>query len=143
MLQLERDPNFQYIKDDPVRPQLTMEFRIRDGREVYSLTEHGKVAAVICVAYTTRVAITVDELERHSVSHDHASIAMFYTIWSYKSGAGRKMIFAIREHIQTHRPTITRFITLSPKTEMAYRFHTGNGAIQIAQNKESDNYEYF
>jgi hypothetical protein len=40
------------------------------------------------------------------------------------------------------KPEITRFITLSPKTEMAKRFHTKNGAGVYRENDETVNYEY-
>ena len=44
--------------------------------------------------------------------------------------------------IKERFPTITRFVTLSPKTEMAKRFHTKNGATTFRENSESVNYEY-
>jgi hypothetical protein len=143
MLQLQTDPNFENVKDDPVRPELTMEFRISKGREVYTLYNKDFLTAVICVAYTNKVPTTVKQLDSYSVPHEEASIAIFYTVWSYYAGSGRKIIFGVVDHMLRNRPTINRFVTLSPKTTMAYRFHTGNGAKQIAQNKESDNYEYF
>jgi hypothetical protein len=37
---------------------------------------------------------------------------------------------------------IKRFVTLSPKTEMAKRFHLKNGAIVFRENEETVNYEY-
>ena len=143
MIRIERDETFPFIKDDTVRPELTMSFRTQDGREVYGLyNDDDAIKAVICVAYTTQVPITVKELEEFSLIPDHATIAIFYTVWSYQNGAGREIIFTIRKHLEAYRPNIKRFVTLSPKTEMAYRFHTRNGAIQVGKNKESDNYEY-
>jgi len=35
-----------------------------------------------------------------------------------------------------------RFVTLSPKTEMARKFHHSNGAITLSENEVTDNYEY-
>jgi hypothetical protein len=46
------------------------------------------------------------------------------------------------EQIKEKFPTITRFVTLSPKTEMARRFHHKNGAVTFRENQESVNYEY-
>jgi hypothetical protein len=143
MIRLERDESFPFIKDDSVRPELSMRFRTECGREVYGLyNDDDAVKAVICVAYTTQIPITVKELDELSMSHDHASFAIFYTVWSYQAGAGREIIFTLRKHLEAYRPNIKRFVTLSPKTTMAYRFHTRNGAIQVGNNKESDNYEY-
>jgi len=47
----------------------------------------------------------------------------------------------VRQIKQTF-PTITRFVTLSPKTEMARRFHLKNGAVVFRENEETVNYEY-
>jgi hypothetical protein len=44
--------------------------------------------------------------------------------------------------IKERFPTVTRFVTLSPKTEMARRFHHKNGATTLRENSESVNYEY-
>ena len=66
----------------------------------------------------------------------------FYTIWSYAPGAGRKLIFDAVEHIKQNNKDITRFVTLSPKTDMAKKFHTRNGAIVFRENEETVNYEY-
>ena len=38
--------------------------------------------------------------------------------------------------------TLKRFVTLSPKTELAKRFHLKNGAIVYRENDETVNYEY-
>jgi len=37
---------------------------------------------------------------------------------------------------------VKRFITLSPQTEMARRFHLRNGAVVLQVNTTSVNYEY-
>ena len=68
--------------------------------------------------------------------------AVFYTIWSYAPGAGRNLIFEAVDYIKTTYPSIRRFVTLSPKTEMAKRFHIKNGAITFRENQETVNYEY-
>ena len=144
MIRIEHNLSFPYISDDPVRPELSMTFRTQDGREVYALyNEDNTIKSIICVAYTDKIPTTVKELEKYSLNPDHAHIAIFYTVWSYQKGAGREIIFTIYDHLKIYRPNIKRFVTLSPKTEMAYKFHIGNGAVQIGNNKESDNYEYF
>ena len=39
-------------------------------------------------------------------------------------------------------PEIKRFVTLSPLTEVARRFHTRNGAVELQVNSETQNFEY-
>jgi hypothetical protein len=68
--------------------------------------------------------------------------AIFYTIWSYAPGAGVELLRQTVSHIRAQFPTITRFVTLSPKTEMARRFHTKNGAVTFRENLDTVNYEY-
>jgi hypothetical protein len=101
------------------------------------LFEEDKPAAVVCVAYLDQVPRTETELGLHG-----DKVAAFYTIWSYQQGAGRKLISTARRHIGQQRPTIERYVTLSPKTEMARRFHTANGAKTLSDNDDSVNYEY-
>ena len=64
--------------EDPVRPELSREFRHTAGREVF--TNDG---AMICVAYCNDVPATVSDLSE-MVGVDHA---VFYTVWSRKPGA--------------------------------------------------------
>jgi hypothetical protein len=69
-------------------------------------------------------------------------VVVFYTIWSYEAGAGRDLIFEARDWIQKNKPGIQRFVTLSPPTEMARRFHIKNGAKVYRTNTDTVNYEY-
>ena len=39
-------------------------------------------------------------------------------------------------------PHIKRFVTLSPKTEMAKKFHLRNGATELQENETTVNFEY-
>lgn len=142
MIRQERILDFPYISDDPVRPELSMEFRTSEGREVYSYIYEGEVAAVVCVAYTTDVPITIDDMDTDSWDAQGASCAIFYTVWSYKKGFGRSLILEGIPTLREKYPNLKRFVTLSPKTDMAYKFHTKNGAKHISNNQESDNYEY-
>jgi len=66
---------------------------------------------------------------------------VFYTVWSYARGAGRQMVLEASKAIKQSRP-VTRFVTLSPLTEMAERFHLRNGAQLIARGTECQNFEY-
>ena len=69
-------------------------------------------------------------------------MAVFYTIWSYRPGAGRKLIRAAAAWIRKHRPEISEFVTLSPPTEMARTFHLRNGARELRVNGDTVNYLY-
>lgn len=133
------------IKNDTVRPELTSEFRTTHGRECYALIDDNEgPCAVICVAYTHQVPKTVAELDEYAFNdyNDPNSIAIFYTVWSYTKGSGRDIVFSVVDHIKENKPWVRRFVTLSPKTEMAKKFHLSNGAFTLSENEDSVNYEY-
>jgi hypothetical protein len=67
---------------------------------------------------------------------------VFYTIWSYAAGAGRQLIEQAQAAIKTQHPEVTTYVTLSPKTDMARRFHHKNGAVTYRENADSVNYQY-
>ena len=68
--------------------------------------------------------------------------AVFYTVWSYQKGAGREIVNGVAEKIKSQRSWIKRFVTLSPLTEMAERFHLKNGAKFLAKHEDCQNFEY-
>jgi len=139
---------YPLIKDDPVRQKLSADWRINNGREVYALyddqyAEQDPVLfdgprAVICVAYTNGIALTEKDLERTF----NPNTAMFYTVWSYDKGAGRQIVNEVASHIKQTREEIGRFVTLSPLTEMAERFHLRNGAVFLRKGTLCQNFEY-
>ena len=133
------DPILRVIEDDPVRPEIPVDFRITENREVLILLKDEKPQAVVCVAYMDSIPKNCEELFFKSNEPD---TVIFYTIWSYTPGAGRELIFKAREHIAITRPSIKRFVTLSPPTEMAKRFHLKNGATEFRKNLDTVNYEY-
>ncbi len=132
------------VDDDPVRPGLSYGFRTSSNKDffVYENEFTGDVTACICVSYNDRVPTTVQELSWFPEFGDIPGIAVFYTVWSYQKGAGREIVFKAVDWIKENKPHITRFVTLSPKTKMAERFHLRNGAILLAENEESNNFEY-
>jgi hypothetical protein len=73
---------------------------------------------------------------------ESATIAVFYTIWSYTAGAGRSLIQEAQQSIRSEFPEIQTYVTLSPKTEMARRFHLKNGASELRENSNTINYIY-
>jgi hypothetical protein len=133
------DPILRVIEDDPVRPEIPVAFRITENREVLILLKDEKPQAVVCVAYMDSIPTKCEELFFKSTEPD---TVIFYTIWSYTPGAGRELIFKARDHIISTRPSIKRFVTLSPPTEMAKRFHLKNGATEFRKNLDTVNYEY-
>lgn len=141
MLKRIEDLNFSCIKDDPVRPELDMAYRLMYGREVYALEENEKIKAVICVAYTKTVPKQIEDLTSFASGMDD-NIAVFYTVWSYERGAGRDIVFKTKNRIEQEKQHVNRFVTLSPLTHMAVDFHTKNGAILISENDKSYNFEY-
>ena len=128
-----------FIKDDPVRPEIPKDFRVSDGRMVAALVKEEKPEAMVCVSFHDFVPQDVNDL---NTTTQVPTTAVFYTIWSYKAGKGKELLIQAVKEIQKQHPTITRFVTLSPKTEVARRFHLKNGAIVFRENLDTTNYEY-
>lgn len=127
-------------KDDPVRPHISEVFRISDNRTMFVLLNPitFEVRAAICVAWNEDVCIGEDCLITEG---EH--VATFYTVWSYDKGAGRDIIQSVVDWIKLNKPNISRFVTLSPKTDIAKRFHTRNGAVELQENEDTVNFEYY
>ena len=129
-----------FIKDDPVRPEIPTDFRVSDGRVVAALTdEEQQPEAMVCVSFHDFVPEGIEDLKKTS---QVPTTAIFYTIWSYKSGKGAELLIQAVKGIQAQYPSVTRFVTLSPKTNLARRFHLKNGAIVFRENIDTTNYEY-
>ena len=122
-----------YIKKDPVRPHINANVRMAPGREIYHIDEQ----AFVCVAYCDKVPKNEEEL----LSSNVGDIVVAYTVWSLKKGLGRKIIL---DGVKTIKDTfrLSRFVTLSPKTEMATKFHLSNGAVLIGESPWANNFEY-
>jgi hypothetical protein len=134
------DELLRLLKDDPVRPEIPADFRVNKNSRVYVLkSETGEPMAVTCVKFLAEIPGSVDELANAAVN---TTTAVFYTIWSYAAGAGRRLIEAAQQDIKITEPEITTYVTLSPKTEMARRFHHKNGATTYRENADSVNYMY-
>lgn len=128
------------IKDDPVRPEITAEQRVLEQGQVYVLkSPEGQPLAVTCVKFLGSIPESVEDLFGTAVN---TSTAVFYSIWSYAAGAGRELIVEAQSDIKETRPEINTFVTLSPKTEMARRFHHKNGATTYRENPDTVNYLY-
>ena len=140
LVKLTNEYKLNIVEEDPVRPHLHKAWRVLDNREVLALETNGKIDAVICVAYTNRVAESERDLQYHYSDEVQGSIAMFYTVWAYTQGSGRVLV---KEAAQRAKEKgATRFVTLSPLTPVAERFHTRNGAKLIGKHSECQNFEY-
>ncbi len=131
------------VSEDPVRPELTLGWRITNGRKIYGLKYDDTVEGIICIAYTNDIPHSVKELDMMSeLAHlkDEKNIAIAYTVWSRKRGAGKEIIHKVLEFAK--KEGINQVVTLSPLTPMATHFHIRNGAKQISINKETQNFEY-
>jgi hypothetical protein len=154
----KRDPRFELIElddidtsEDPVRPELTVEFRKDFGRRILGLKdEEGDMAAIICLAFTNDVPKSVEEMDL--MSQDAANqailraglvgrIAVAYTVWARKPGGGKHILNEVYKKYKGEHH-IDRLVTLSPLTEMAERFHIKNGAKLLRRNETTQNFEY-
>ena len=127
------------IKDDPVRPEIPMSDRINTNSRIYLLKNGDNTSAVTCVKFLESVPAAVEDMAELVES---ATTAVFYTIWSYAAGAGRTLIQEAQKSIESEFPGIQTYVTLSPKTEMARRFHLKNGALELRENFNTINYIY-
>ena len=133
------------FKDDPVRPNLNPKFRLTENRINFLLTQDfTKPCAIVCVAFTKDIPKTEKQLEMYSINKLSVNYdkAIFYTIWSYSKGSGKDILFNTVFWLKKNKPEIKRYITMSPKTEMARNFHLKNGAYELKSNRETINFEY-
>ena len=138
------------IKEDPVRPELSNEFRTGFGRKIFGVKYQGEIHAVMCFAYTNEIPKTVEDLEK--MSHDAylqstlrdqniGRIAIAYTVWSKKKGGGKLIVKEVFKKIKKSNH-LNRLVTLSPLTDMATKFHSNNGAKLLQINENTQNFEY-
>ena len=120
--------------EDPVRKNIPYEWRVNSPkREIFHLEEK----AVLCVAHLNAIPITEEEL----MSFEWGQFSIFYTVWSKEKGLGRQIIIDTWNLLKMQH-TGNRYITMSPKTEMAMKFHLRNGAILLQENPTTNNFEY-
>ena len=135
-----KDPRAGIIKDDPVRPHIPLEQRINDAAELLILKAGEEILAATCMQWLKD--IPKDEQDLIDIDKDK-NVAVFYTIWSYKPGAGQALIKQAADWILKEYDSVQDIVTLSPQTELAKRFHHKNGAITLRENETSVNYRYY
>ena len=132
------------VKEDPVRPELSLEFRTSYGRKIYGLKYEDEIEGIICIAYTNDIPHSVKELDLMSQNahfKQDANTAIAYTVWSRKRGAGREIMHKAISFMKKKKE-IKKLITLSPLTPMATHYHIRNGAKLIKINPTTQNFEY-
>ena len=135
-----QDEFMRLLKDDPVRPEIPAEQRVNSNSQIFVLkNEANEPLAVTCVKFLADIPESVTDLADVVVN---TNTAVFYTIWSYAAGAGRELIEQAQAQITQEHPEVKTFVTLSPKTEMARKFHHKNGATTYRENADSVNYLY-
>jgi hypothetical protein len=132
------------VSEDPVRPELDLEFRTSYSRKIYGLKYEDNIEGVICVAYCNDVPQSVRELDLISQNahlKEDFNTAVAYTVWSRKRGAGKEIMTKLKDYL-TVNTNIRKVVTLSPLTPMATHFHIRNGAKLLKINDSSQNFEY-
>lgn len=118
---------------DPVRPSIPYNWRVDPPNRLVYYIEN----AVLCAAFCKDIPTTEEEL----LKMKPGPIVICYTLWSSQKGQGRAIVNQVLDKAK-EIPHTTRYITLSPKTEMAKMFHLNNGAILLQENKTTNNFEY-
>jgi hypothetical protein len=135
-----QDEFLRLIKDDPVRPEIPAEQRVNSNSQIFVLkNDQNEPLAVTCVKFLADIPESVTDLADAVIN---TNTAVFYTIWSYAAGAGRELIEQAQAQITQEHPEVKTFVTLSPKTEMARKFHHKNGATTYRENADTVNYLY-
>ena len=154
----DKSPVYQLIElstidcsEDPVRPELDLQFRTSYGRKIYGLKDEvGDIAAIMCFAFTHDVPKTVEEMDIMSKDavlqathryYQQGSIAIAYTVWAKKKGGGRAIVNEVYKMVKKSN-NLNRLVTLSPLTDMARNFHLKNGAKELQVNEKTQNFEY-
>ena len=52
----------EYIKDDPVRPEISADFRVSEGRLVAALAQDEKPRAIVCISFHDFVPVSYTHL---------------------------------------------------------------------------------
>lgn len=126
-----------HLLSDSVRPSIKPELRFGSDREVLTLRKYpdSEDLAVLCVAWMDHIPINEENLFT-----SWGSYAIMYSLWTLKRGSGITMAEEGLEYLKIRKAT--KIITLSPKTEMAKKFHLHNGAKMLSENETTYNFEY-
>jgi hypothetical protein len=134
------DPFCKFLTEDPVRPDINVEKRLGKNKDVFILmSDDNEVESIACVSYQNIIPVNETELFDEC---DKPTFAIIYSIWSYKYGAGKKLMMDNITFIKENYTHIKRYITFCPKKPSAYTFNVKNGASLIHESKNFLNFEY-
>jgi hypothetical protein len=139
-LRNREDPLAQVIKDDPVRPHIPLEQRVNEAAEILLLRAGEEILAATCMQWLSEIPEDEEDLKEYA---NERRVAVFYTIWSYKPGAGAELLREAAKWLKSEYKDMKSIVTLSPPTEMARRFHLKNGASIHRTNETTVNYQYY
>lgn len=162
LIELNAADHLYLIKDDPVRPDLFDNDKVRFSGpfRVYAEVndETGEIAAVVCILVCKFVPQGEDQIravaagklteieeqlaEREKLLGALGTVLCPYSIWSYQRGHGSKLIQNLLEAVPVMYPEVDAVITMSPLTDQAMKFHINNGAEIFSANEDTVNYEY-
>ena len=80
------NPIIEFLKDDPVRPEIPAEFRVSENRFISSIVDGEDPKAIVCVSLCDQVPASVAELAQDALM---PNTAIFYTIWRCYQCHGR------------------------------------------------------
>ena len=132
------------IVNDPVRRHINPALRLGNGARVFYYGTPEDALAAVCM-HTSRV---IPDSEEELLSEYHTggakrkgTKAIFYTVWSKQKGLGKAILNSALAQLVIEN-NHDRYITLSPKTDMAKNFHLNNGAVLIRESLLANNFEY-
>lgn len=142
ILYINSEKIYSYLKDDPVRPLISSDLRMEKNGFVFSfMSEQLKPMCILCSSVQDNIPIEENELFQ-SKPNSTLNVAVFYSVWTYIPGNAGNLIHQAKSYFTKMHDKIKRFVTLSPKTEMAKKFHLKNGASVLRINENTINYEY-
>jgi hypothetical protein len=139
-IQNEQDPYSYLLSEDPVRAHIPVQERFGNNRHVFALVQENLVTAIVCCKLCSGIPASEQDLLTNNCANPNTIV--FYTIWSYKPGAGQQLIVESLKFAKSKFSYVDKYMTLSPPTEMARRFHLKNGASVYRVNHDTVNYEY-
>ena len=156
----------EFLKEDPVHPNITIDIRITGSRTILALVENEIPQAIICVKFGDKLPQNMNYIlsDEPNMSKDVChQYAIFYSIFRLQhatlKGAGAVAIKKAKAYFK--EKCIKRFYTLSPVPELSKtfknipsethiikyllsgtglvsKFHIGNGAEIHAVNFNAD-----
>lgn len=158
MITLSMQELQHFIKDDVVRPNISVYTRVGPGKKTFALKEGEKILAIMCVSYGYAAPVNEEQLQKgtgadlldYNISPlDKTNFFITpYALWSYESSMDSELLKQFIASVKESYSNISislwpRIVTMSPKTSVASEFHLKHGAKLISENEESNSFEYY